>query len=292
MRERCGLLEKDHPQVSERRQAALLAVARSSAAYQPVPEREADRRVMRLMDEFYLKDPSLGSRPLVTLLEREHGILINRKRVRRLRQAMGLEAIWCRPRTTIPDRSHRKYPYLLRDLKIDRANQVWCTDITYVPMPVGHAYLCAVMDWHTRKVLSWTVSNTMDTELCLNALQKALSLTGTRPEIFNTDQGSQFTSEEWTGRLTELGIAISMDGKGRWMDNVFIERLWRSVKYGEIYLKEHATLSALRAGLEEWFQRYNGWRPHAALGNLTPSAYYDRSVAAMLAEAGGGLSAA
>ena len=292
MRERCGLLEKDHPQVSQRRQAALLAVARSSAAYQPVPEREADRRVMRLMDELYLKDPSLGSRPLVTLLEREHGILINRKRVRRLRQAMGLEAIWCRPRTTIPDRSHRKYPYLLRDLKIDRANQVWCTDITYVPMPVGHAYLCAVMDWHTRKVLGWTVSNTMDTDLCLNALQKALSLTGTGPEIFNTDQGSQFTSEEWTGRLTELGIAISMDGKGRWMDNVFIERLWRSVKYSEIYLKEHATLGALRAGLEEWFHRYNEWRPHAALGNLTPCAYYERSVAATLAEAGGGLSAA
>lgn len=292
MRERCGFLEKDHPQISQRRQAALLAVARSSAAYEPVPEREADRRVMRLMDELYLKDPSLGSRPLVTLLEREHGILINRKRVQRLRQAMGLEAIWCRPRTTIPDRSHRKYPYLLRDLKIDRANQVWCTDITYVPMPVGHAYLCAVMDWHTRKVLGWTVSNTMDTELCLNALQKALSLTGTRPEIFNTDQGSQFTSEEWTGRLTELGIAISMDGKGRWMDNVFIERLWRSVKYSEIYLKEHATLGALRAGLEEWFQRYNGWRPHAALGNLTPSAYYDRSVAAALAEDPQALSAA
>ena len=191
VRERCGLLEKDHPQISQRRQAGLLAVARSSAPYEPVPEREADRRVMRLMDELYQKDPSLGSRPLVTLLEREHGILINRKRVGGLRQAMGLEAIWCRPRTTVPDRIHRKYPYLLRNLKIDRANQVWCTDITYVPMPVRHAYLCAVMDWHTRKVLGWTVSNTMDTELCLNALQKALSLTGTKPEIFNADQGSQ-----------------------------------------------------------------------------------------------------
>ena len=292
MRERRGLLEKENPQISQRRQAALLAVARSSAAYQPVPEREADRQVMRLMDGLYLKAPSLGSRPLVTLLEREHGILINRKRVRRLRQAMGLEAIWCRPRTTVPARSHRKYPYLLRNLKIDRPNQVWCTDITYVPMPVGHAYLCAVMDWHTRKVLGWTVSNTMDTELCLNALQKALSLTGTKPEIFNTDQGSQFTSEEWTGRLTELGIAISMDGKGRWMDTVFIERPWRSVKYEEIYLKEHATLGALRAGVGDWFQRYNGWRPHAALGNLTPCAYYDRSVAATLTEAREALSAA
>ena len=286
------MLDRDYPQISQRRQAELLAVARSSAAYQPVPERGADRRVMRIMDELYLKAPSLGSRPLVTLLERDHGILINRKRVQRLRRAMGLEAIWCRPRTTVPDRSHRKYPYLLRDLKIDRANQVWCTDFTYVPMPVGHAYLCAVMDWHTRKVLGWTVSNTMDTELCLNALQKALTLTGTRPEIFNTDQGSQFTSEEWTARLTDLGIAISMDGRGRWMDNVFIERLWRSVKYEEIYLKEHATLSALRAGLGDWFKRYNEWRPHAALGNLTPCAYYDQRVAAAPAEATEALSAA
>jgi putative transposase len=179
------LLEKKHPQISQRRQAALLGVARSSAAYEPVPEREEDRQVIRIMDELYLKAPSLGSRPLVTLLERDHEILINRKRVQRLRRAMGLEAIWCRPRTTVPDRSQRKYPYLLRDLKIDRANQVWCTDFTYVPMPVGHAYLCAVMDWHTRKVLGWTVSNTMDTELCLNALQQALTLTGTKPEIFN-----------------------------------------------------------------------------------------------------------
>jgi putative transposase len=292
VRERRGLLEKENPHLSQRRQAALLAVARSSAAYQPVPEREADRQVIRIMDELYLKAPSLGSRPLVTLLERDHGILINRKRVQRLRRAMGLEAIWCRPRTTIPDRSHRRYPYLLRDLKVDRANQVWCTDITYVPMPVGQAYLCAVMDWHTRKVLGWTVSNTMDTELCLSALQQALSLTGTRPAIFNTDQGSQFTSAEWTGRLTELGIAISMDGKGRWMDNVFIERLWRSVKYEEIYVKEHASLGALRAGLGDWFKRYNEWRPHASLGNLTPCVYYDRRMAAELGAAKEALSAA
>ena len=292
MRERRGLLEKEHPQISQRRQAELLAVARSSAAYQPVPVSEGDAQVMRIMDELYLKAPSLGSRPLVTLLERDHGILMNRKRVQRLRRVMGLEAIWCRPRTTVPDRSHRKYPYLLRDLKIDRANQVWCTDFTYVPMPVGHAYLCAVMDWHTRKVLGWAVSNTMDTELCLNALQQALSLTGTKPGIFNTDQGCQFTSDEWTARLTELGIAISMDGKGRWMDNVFIERLWRSVKYEEIYLKEHATLMALRAGLREWFQRYNEWRPHASLGNLTPCAYYDKMIGEAQGEATKALSAA
>ena len=159
-------------------------------------------------------------------------------------------------------------------------------------MPVGHAYFCTVMDWHTRQVSGWTVSNTMDTELCLNALQQALTLTGTRPAIFNTDQGSHFTSDQWTERLTELGIAISMDGKGRWMDNVCIERLWRSMKYEEIYLNEHATLIALRAGLGDWFQRYNEWRPHASLGNPTPCAYYDWMVEKELEEATKALSAA
>jgi len=289
VKERRELLDTELPQISQRRQAELLAVARSSAGYQPVTQSAGDQRIKRIMDELYLVDPCLGSRRLVTVLERDYGILINRKRVQRLRREMGLEAIWCRPRTTIPDRSHRKYPHLLRDLTINRANQVWCTDFTYVPMPVGHAYLCAVMDWHTRKVLGWAVSNTMDTALCLNALQQAMTLTGTKPGIFNTDQGSQFTSEEWTGRLTELEIKISMDGKGRWMDNVFIERLWRSVKYEEIYLKEHATLKALRAGLKEWFTRYNEWRPHEALGNLTPSAFYVKALAAALA---GGVAAA
>ena len=274
MKERLELLEHQHPQISQRRQVVLLGVARSSAAYQAVAPNPGDQRIKRIMDELYLVDPCLGARRVVTVLERDYGILINRKRVQRLRREMGLETIWCRPRTTIADQSHRKYPYLLRTLKIDRVNQVWCTDFTYVPMPVGHAYLCAVMDWHTRRVLGWAVSNTMDTTLCLNVLQQAMTLTGTRPGIFNTDQGSQFTSEEWTGRLTELEIRISMDGKGRWMDNVFIERLWRSVKYEEIYLKEHATLTALRAGLEPWFKRYNEWRPHEALDNLTPSAFY------------------
>ena len=188
MRERRELLEVDHPQISQRRQAELLAVARSSAAYQPMGEFAGDQAIKRIMDELYLKDPCLGSRRLVTILKRDFGILINRKRVQRLRRAMGLETIWCRPRTTVPDLSHRKYPYLLRELKIDRSNQVWCTDFTYVPMPVGHAYLCAVMDWHTRKVLGWAISNTMDTTLCLNALQQALTLTGTKPEIFNWQQ--------------------------------------------------------------------------------------------------------
>lgn len=263
-----------------RRQCELLGVARSSVSYQAVPEDPEDIRIKRLLDEIYLDDPCLGSRRLVTILKRDHGMEINRKRLQRLRREIGHEAIWCKPRTSIPDDGHRKYPYLLRNLTITRPNQVWCTDITYVPMPGGHAYLCAVMDWHSRKVLGWAVSNTMETGLCLEALDKALAATGRVPEIFNTDQGCQFTSAEWTGRLSGMGIRISMDGRGRWMDNVFIERLWRSVKYEEIYLFEHATVHALHAGLGRWFGRYNDWRPHQALGNLTPSAVYQSALRA------------
>lgn len=268
------MLDKGHPKLSMRRQCELLAVARSTAGYQPVAENPEDLRIKRLLDETYLIDPCLGSRRLVTVLEREHGVKVNRKRLDRLRREMGHEAIWCKPRTSIPDDGHRKYPYLLRKLAIDRPDQVWCADITYVPMPRGHAYLCAVMDWHSRKVLGWAVSNTMGTDLCLEALEMALASTGTTPEIFNTDQGCQFTSAEWTSRLTELGVKISMDGRGRWIDNVFIERLWRSVKYEEIYLKEHSAIPDLRRGLRAWFDRYNGWRPHANLGNQTPAMVY------------------
>lgn len=274
MRDRVGLLDKRHPKLSMRKQCGLLAVARSTAGYQPVTENPEDLRIKRLLDEIYLIDPCLGSRRLVTVLERDHGVKVNRKRLDRLRREMGHEAIWCKPRTTIPDDGHRKYPYLLRKRVIDRPDQVWCADITYVPMPRGHAYLCAVMDWHSRKVLGWTVSNTMGTDLCLETLAKAMSSTGKVPGIFNTDQGCQFTSAEWTGRLTELGVKISMDGRGRWMDNVFIERLWRSVKYEEIYLKEHATIPDLRRGLHTWFERYNHWRPHQGLGNSTPARIY------------------
>lgn len=268
-------MDKTHPKVSVRRQCKLLGVTRSTLSYRVVEEREEDRRIKRLMDEIYLRDPCIGSRRLVTLLERDHGMAVNRKRLQRLRREMGLETIWCQPRTSEPAPGHRKYPYLLRELKVERPNHVWCADITYVPMPQGHAYLCAVMDWHSRRVLGWAVENTMDAALCQKALNAALESSGGRaPEIFNTDQGSQFTSQEWTGRLTGLGIAISMDGKGRWMDNVFIERLWRSVKYEEIYLHEHRTIPALEKGLRGWFERYNHWRPHAALGNRTPSAVY------------------
>ena len=260
-----------------RKQSKLLGVARSTITYKPVEEAPEDILIKRLLDEIYMKDPCLGSRRLVTVLERDYGIKAKRKRVARLRREIGQEAIWCKPRTSIPDSGHRKYPYLLRHLTIARPDQVWCADITYVPMPRGHVYLCAVMDWHSRKVLGWSLSNTMGTDLCLDALEMALCTTGKVPEIFNTDQGCQFTSAEWTGKLTELGVKISMDGKGRWMDNVFIERLWRSVKYERIYLLEHATLPALRASLEEWFESYNNWRPHEKLGNLTPAVVYQAS---------------
>jgi putative transposase len=274
VRDRAELVEKNHPELSMRRQCELLRVARSTVDYQAVLENPEDIRIKRLLDEIYMVDPCLGSRRLVTVLARDHGVEINRKRLQRIRREIGHEAIWCKPRTSIPDNGHRKYPYLLRRLPITRPDHVWCTDITYVPMPGGHAYLCAVMDWHSRKVLGWAVSNTMETGLCLEALNNALKSTGRVPEIFNTDQGCQFTSAEWTGKLLELGIKISMDGRGRWMDNVFIERLWRSVKYEEIYLFEHATVHALRDGLAKWFERYNTWRPHEALGNLTPTVVY------------------
>ena len=274
MRELVELVDKGHNKLSMRRQCELLGVARSSVDYEPVPEDAEDLQIKRQLAEIYLIDPCLGSRRLITVLERDHGLKVNRKRLQRLRREIGHEAIWCKPRTSIPDSSHRKYPYLLRDLAVVRPDQVWCADITYVPMPGGHAFLCAVMDWHSRKVLSWTVSNTMDTGLCLAALNQAVAKTGRVPGIFNTDQGCQFTSAEWTGRLLELGVSISMDGRGRWMDNVFIERLWRSVKYEEIYLREHATILVLRVGLEDWFMRYNTWRPHETLGNRTPHAVY------------------
>jgi len=268
------------------KQCELLGIARSSVSYKPVPECGEDLRIKRLLDELYLVDPCLGTRRLVTVLAREYDIGICRKKLQRLRREMGIEAIYCKPSTSKSNPGHRKYPYLLRTLVVERPDQVWCTDITYVPMPGGSAYLCAVMDWYSRKVLGWAVSNTMETGLCLKALGNAFESTGKVPEIFNTDQGCQFTSEEWTGRLLDLGIKISMDGKGRWMDNVFIERLWRSVKYEEIYLFEHSSIHNLEKGLGKWFDRYNDWRPHEALGNLTPGVVYTSEPSAALAVAG------
>jgi len=272
---RAELVEKNHPELSVREQCKLLGVSRTAVSYKPVAEKEEDAEVMRLLDEIYMKDPCLGSRRLAALLERDHGVKTNRKRVQRLRRKMGIETIWCRPRrTSLPEGGHRKYPYLLRNRVVGSADEVWCADITYVPMRHGHAYLCAVMDWHSRKVLGWAVSNTMDAGLTEKAMAAALAQSRGLPEIFNTDQGSQFTSPEWTGRLESLGIALSMDGKGRWMDNVFIERLWRSLKYEDIYLKGYATIGELETGVAQWIERYNTWRPHQALGNKTPARVY------------------
>ena len=273
---RAGLVEKRHPELSVREQCKILGVARSALNYKPVEESAEDTRIMRILDEIYTMDPSVGSRRLTTLLERDHGIKVNRKRLQRLRRKMGIETIWCRPRrTSIPDNGHRKYPYLLRERIVEYADEVWCADITYIPMPHGHAYLCAVMDWHSRKVLGWAVSNTMDAALTEKAVAAAVAQCGSLAEIFNTDQGSQFTSPEWTGRIEGLGIQVSMDGKGRWMDNVFIERLWRSYKYEDLYLKEYATLAELEVGIRQWMERYNTWRPHQNLGNKTPAQVYE-----------------
>ena len=259
-----------------RKQCKLLGVPRSTVAYRAVdPSHKQQAELTRLLDEIYLKDPCLGTRRLVEVLRRDHGLVVNRKRLQRLRRMMGVEAIYCRPRTSIPHKGHKVYPYLIRERQITRPNQVWCADITYVPMKRGHAYLCAVMDWHSRKVMGWMVSNTMDSALCLAALEKAVQSAGCVPEIFNTDQGSQFTSEAWTERLEQLGIQVSMDGKGRWMDNVFIERLWRSVKYEDIYLRGYGDVQELEQGLEPWMERYNTWRPHEALGNQTPQQVHE-----------------
>ena len=255
-----------------------MSVARSTVDYQPVGESEEDLRIKRIMDELYLIDPCLGTRKIAVLLKREYSLVVNRKRIQRLRREMGLETIWCQPKTTIIDKTAYKYPYLLRDLDITEPDQVWCTDITYLPMPHGSAYLCAVMDWHSRKVLGWEISNTMDTELCLTALERALESTGNVPQIFNTDQGSQFTSEEWTSRLKDLNVKISMDGKGRWMDNVFIERLWRSLKYEDVYLREYGSIKEITAGVGAWLERYNMWRPHESLENGTPELVYTKQL--------------
>ena len=273
---RAGLVEKKHPKLSVREQCKILGVTRSALNYKPVGTRGRDAQIMRILDEIYTMDPSVGSRRLPTVLERDYGIKANRKRIQRLRRKMGIETIWCRPRrTSLPDNGHRKYPYLLRDRVVEYADEVWCADITYIPMPHGHAYLCAVMDWHSRKVLGWAVSNTMDSALTEKAVAAAVAQCLGLPDIFNTDQGSQFTSPEWTGRLEGLGIKVSMDGKGRWMDNVFIERLWRSYKYEDLYLKEYATLAELEVGIRQWMERYNTWRPHQNLGNQTPAWVYE-----------------
>ncbi len=253
-------------------QARLLDLSRSSVYYKPVPISEADLSLMHRIDRLHLKYPFAGSRMLKNMLQDE-GFKIGRCHVRTLMKRMGVEALYRHPRTTKLAPGHRIYPYLLRDCIVDRANQAWCADITYVPMERGFVYLVAIMDWHSRRVLSWRLSNTLTADFCVEAFEEALRNFG-QPEIFNTDQGSQFTSSEFTDVLKDAGIKISMDGKGAWRDNVFIERLWRSVKYENIYLHGYETMAEVRKGLKEYFAFYNSKRPHDGLTRRKPDEVY------------------
>ena len=259
-------------EVTIMRQCELLDLCRSSLYYQPQPVCPADLRLMRRIDELHLQYPFFGARRLAKMLQRD-GFEIGRRRVGTLMRLMGIEAIYRKKRTSIPGKGHRIYPYLLSNLAIERPNQVWATDITYLPMARGFAYLVAILDLYSRKVLAWRVSNAMTTDFCIEAVQEALTRYGA-PEIFNTDQGSQFTDEAFTTQLQCKGVRVSMDGKGRWIDNVFVERLWRSVKYEDIYLHAYETVRELKAALARYFSFYNSLRPHQNLEYRTPDEAY------------------
>ena len=277
MKSRRSMIEREKPAPSIRRQCELLGVSRSGLAYTPVLPDAEELALMRRMDELHLKHPFYGSRMLAFTL-RQEGLAANRKRVQRLMRVMGLESMAPKPKTSEPHPEHAKYPYLLRGLPIFRANQVWATDITYIPMRAGFVYLVCIMDWFSRRVLSWRLSTTMDPGFCVDALEEALRHYGT-PKIFNTDQGAQFTSQVFTGVLKKHVIAISMDGKGRFLDNVFVERLWRSLKYEEVYLHAYDDPKEARAGIGRYLDFYNDERPHQALGYMTPKAFYEHDVA-------------
>jgi len=269
--QRKSMIDRDHDQLSLVRQCNLLDVSRASVYYRPAPPKAEDLELMALMDRQYLKTPFYGSRKMKAWL-RGLGHQVNRKRIRRLMRLMGLEAIYRHPNTSKPAPGHRVYPYLLRGVEINRVDQVWASDITYIPMAQGFLYLVAIMDWHSRCVLAWKLSNTLDTDFCVAALEQALGKG--RPEIFNTDQGAQFTSEAFTGLLQEQSIEVSMDGKGRYLDNIFVERLWRSVKYEEVYLKAYQTVAEARTGINAYLEFYNRQRPHQALSYRTPAEVY------------------
>ena len=265
-----ALIDPANGQVPIYRQCELVGLARSSYYYELL-EDEYNEALMKLIDAIYTKHPFLGSRKITELL-RVMGHVVNRKRISRLMGVMGLEAVYPKKRTSIPDSEARKYPYLLAEVKVERPDQVWATDITYIRMRRGFAYLAAIMDWFSRYVLSWRLSVFIDAAFCVEALEAALARG--RPEIFNSDQGSQFTSEAFTGRLTDSGIAISMDGRGRFYDNIFVERLWRSVKYEEVYLKDYADVWEAERELAAYFRFYNEERPHQALEYRTPGQVY------------------
>jgi putative transposase len=265
------LIDVGHPQLSVRRQCELLGLSRSSLYYEAAPESAENLRLMRLLDAEYTAHPFYGSRRLTEWLTKQ-GEDVNRKRVQRLLRLMGLVAIYPKPKLSAAGVGHRIYPYLLRNVRIERANQVWSTDITYVPLQSGFMYLAAIIDWYSRYVLAWRLSNTLDGSFCLDMLEEALSRG--RPEVFNTDQGVQFTSQAWTGRVESAGVAVSMDGRGRCLDNVFVERLWRSVKYEDIYLHGYEGVPQLRTGLGRYFPFYNEERPHQSLDYQTPGEVY------------------
>ena len=266
------MVDRDHQRLSISRQCRMLGLARSTWYQHPKGEKVVNLDLMRRIDEQFLETPFYGSRQMQRHLNNQD-IVVGRARVRRLMRKMGLMAIYQKPRTSVPHPEHKVYPYLLRGLQIARPDHVWCADITYVPMNRGFLYLVAIMDWHSRAVLSWRLSNTMDTDFCVAALEEAMERYGV-PEIFNTDQGSQFTSQEFTQALKDADVSISMDGKGRRMDNVFIERLWRSVKWECIYLRELETGSQARQAIGNWVRFYNEQRPHTAFDGRRPMDVY------------------
>lgn len=268
------MIDPSDKKLSIRRQSKLLDVNRNRLSPRQAKTTEEDLKIMAIMDALYLECPFYGQRSFRENL-RDHGYRIGRGRIRRLMRIMGIEALVPKPSTSVPAKGHKIFPYLLRDREIDTVDEVWCADITYIPMEKGHAHLVAIMDWHSRAVLAWEISNTMDSAFCIRALQAALRTTGRRPKIFNTDQGSQFTGSDWIAELRSHGIEISMDGRGRWMDNVFIERLWRSLKYEKLRLWSYETLSELRALTAEWVEFYNHRRKHRAHGYGTPWSVYD-----------------
>ena len=266
------MIEPNLPGLSVGKQCALLSISRSSFYYEPKGESEMNLDLMRLIDKQFLETPFYGVRQMTWHLRNEDH-LVNEKRIRRLMRLMGLMPIYQKPNTSKAAKGHKIYPYLLRGLRVDRPNQVWCADITYLPMLRGFLYLVAIMDWHTRKVLAWRISNTLEADFCVAALNEAIHKFGP-PEIMNTDQGSQFTSFAWTDRLRRSTIRISMDGKGRFLDNIFVERLWRSMKYECVYLHPWETGSQARAGIGNWMEFYNHKRPHSSHGGKPPAVVY------------------
>lgn len=266
------LVQPEDSELSMRRQCELLAVNRSTLYYEPVKVSAEETALMKAIDRIFTKWPFYGSRRIAFEL-RQLGHKVNRKRVQRLMRIMGIQALVPGPHTSKPHPEHKVYPYLLRRLDIDRPNQVWAADITYIPLESGWGYLIAIIDWHSRAVLAWRLSNTMTVDFCVDTLNDALRRHG-QPEIFNTDQGAQFTSPEFTGVLQRAGVAISMDGKGRATDNIFVERLWRSLKYEDVYIRDYATLAQAQEGIANWIRFYNERRPHQALGNRTPMNVY------------------